>query len=108
MLLCSAITVFYMVFAILFFYVCYKLYLLFKYYTMWILLLTWMSLQSSGTAQLNTEILYSYDTKEDCEWAKEWVLENNEPSKNPTMRAICVTRRDAMEQVPNQEQADRP
>ena len=81
-----------MVFAILFFYVCYKLYLLFKYYTMWILLLTWMSLQSSGTAQFNSEILYSYDTKEDCEWAKEWVLENNEPSKNPTTKAYCLSR----------------
>lgn len=57
---------------------------------MWILLLTWMSLQSSETAQFNTEILYSYNTKEDCEWAREWILENNEPSKNPTMRALCV------------------
>ena len=75
---------------------------------MWILLLTWMSLESSTTARFNSEFLYSYDTKEDCEWAREWVLENNEPSKNPTMRAICVTRRDAMEQVPTQEQTDRP
>jgi hypothetical protein len=57
---------------------------------MWLLLLTWMSLQSSETAQFNSKILYSYDTKEDCEWAREWVLENNEPSQNPTMQALCV------------------
>jgi len=71
----------------------YNLSTFFDKYNMWILLLTWMSLQSSGTAQFNSEILYSYDTKEDCEWAREWVLEKNEPSKNPTMRATCVPKK---------------
>ena len=59
-------------------------------YTMWLLLVTWMSLESSTTAQFNSEVLYSYDTREECEWARGWVLENNEPSKNPTMQALCV------------------
>ena len=57
---------------------------------MWILLLTWMSLESSSTAQFNSQILYSYDTKENCEYAREWVLENNDPSQNPTMRILCA------------------
>ena len=57
---------------------------------MWILLVTWMSLESNTTAQFNSKSLYSYDTKENCEWAREWMLENNEPSKNPTMQTLCV------------------
>ena len=87
-----------------FFYVCYRVCLLVKY-TMWILLLTWVSLQSSETAQFNTEILYSYNTKEDCEWAREWILENNEPSKNSTMRALCVQK---LHSQPNEDSQSSP
>ena len=79
---------------------------------MWILLLTWVSLEPNlaklgePMARLNSKVLYSYETKELCEWAKDWVIENNAPRKNPTMKAFCLNRREAMEQVPNQEQAD--
>ena len=63
---------------------------------MWILLLTWISLEpdlaklGEPMVRLNSKVLYSYETLEDCEWAREWVLENNEPSKNSTMKAHCV------------------
>lgn len=68
---------------------------------MWILIITWMSIDTTALDQgqpiskFNSEILYSYDTKESCEWAREWVLENNKPSKNPTTKTYCVTPTDA-------------
>ena len=64
---------------------------------MWILLLTWMSLESNTAAQFNSKVLYSYDTKENCEWAKEWVLDNNNNrlTKNPTTKAFCLKKNDA-------------
>jgi hypothetical protein len=63
---------------------------------MWILLITWISLEpnlaelSKPISRLNSKVLYNYESKELCEWAKDWTLENNAPSKNPTMRAFCV------------------
>ena len=67
---------------------------------MWILLLTWVSLEPNlaklgePMARLNSKVLYSYETEVDCNLAREWVLENNEPSKNPTMKSFCLKRRD--------------
>jgi len=66
-------------------------------YIMWILIITWMSIDTTALdrgqpiSKFNSEVLYSYDTKEDCEWAREWVLENNKPSQNPTTKTYCVT-----------------
>lgn len=85
-------------------------------YLMWILLITWVSLEPNlaklgePMTRLNSKVLYSYETEADCEWAKEWVLDNNSNRliENPTMKAFCVKRRETTEQVPNQEQADRP
>jgi len=65
---------------------------------MWVLLVTWMSLEpgladlGKPIARMNSKVLYSYKSKELCEWARDWTLENNEPSKNPTMRAFCLQR----------------
>lgn len=63
---------------------------------MWMLLLTWVSLEPNlaelgkPISRLNSKVLMSYESKEECQWAREWVLENNPEPKNITMKTFCI------------------
>ena len=81
---------------------------------MWVLLITWISLEPNlarlgePMTRMNSEVLYSYESRELCEWAREWVLENNVGSRlsnNPTTKAYCLQK---SQTLPNEDSQSSP
>jgi len=65
---------------------------------MWILLATWITLDPNLAAMgkqfrvQNSEVIHSYESKEICEWAITYILQNNDNAltRNPTFKLECV------------------